>query len=71
MTGELISLFKAGGCEVTGIQIRVQVRNLPHAIKSTPRKMSKASQSAVEELAVKLPDSPLKATLQRLAKRKL
>lgn len=66
---DLISLFLTRGCEITGIQIRVQVRNTALTPRSTPRKIGKEGRIALEELVVKLPDSPLKTRLQRLAKR--
>ena len=69
MTGELISLFKAGGCEVTGIQIRVQVSAPPLPGKVVPRKLGKRAHEALEILENKLPESALKSALRRLAKR--
>jgi len=66
---ELISLFLTRGCEVTGIQIRVQVRNQIVPVIHKKRNLGKIGQKALEELAVKMADSPLKATLIRLAKR--
>jgi len=72
MASEFISLFQARGCEVTGIQIRVQVSTpllplppLPH--KS--RKLGKTARDALSELDRNLSDSPLKTALRRLAKR--
>ena len=69
MTTELISRFQARGCEVTGIQIRVQVSIPPRQLPFKPRKLSKTARDALSELDENLPDSPLKSALRRLAKR--
>lgn len=69
MTAELISLFQARGCEVTGIQIRVQVTNPPRSVPSEPRKLGKQARDALSELQENLADSPLKTALKRLARR--
>jgi hypothetical protein len=69
MTFELISLFQARGCEVTGIQIKVQVSAPPPVIASEPRILGKAAQDALRKLDDDLPDSPLKTALRRLRKR--
>jgi hypothetical protein len=69
MTAELISLFQARGCEVTGIQIKVQVRSQSPAISSKPRILGKSAHDALSKLDEKLPDSPLKNALRRLSKR--
>jgi hypothetical protein len=70
MTDELISLFQARGCEITGIQIKVQVTAPPLVGSAEPRILGKAAQDALGKLEENLPDSPLKTALQRLAKRK-
>jgi hypothetical protein len=68
MTAELISLFQARGCEVTGIQIRVQVAvPQPHP-PAAPRRLSKAARDALGELDENLAVSPLKTALERLMK---
>jgi hypothetical protein len=69
MTSELISLFQARGCEVTGIQIKVQVANPTPVIPPKPRQLGKAAQDALNELDENLAESPLKTALRRLAKR--
>jgi hypothetical protein len=69
MISELISLFQARGCEVTGIQIRVQVSTPPSPNPANSRKPSKTARVALGELDNNLPDSPLKTALRRLAKR--
>ena len=69
MTSELISLFQARGCEVTGIQIKVQGSAPPSVVASEPRILGKAAQDALRKLDDDLPDSPLKTALRRLRKR--
>ncbi len=69
ISSELISSFLTRGCEVTGIQIRVQVRVQPQIEPPRPRKVGQNGKKALEEFAVELKDSPLKDALKRLAKR--
>ncbi len=69
MSGELISLFQARGCEVTGIQIRVQVSTPRPPPKTVARKLGQGARTALDELGQKLEDSPLKSALRRLARR--
>ena len=69
MIPELISLFQAGGCEVTGIQIKVQVGSPAHTIKPPRRKLSPSARDALNKLGSELADSPLKTALKRLAGR--
>jgi hypothetical protein len=70
MTTELISLFQARGCEVTGIQIKVQVAAPPPVGLSPPRILSQSAREALNQLEENLADSPLKSALRRLAKRR-
>lgn len=66
---ELIKLLQNKGCEVTGIQVRVQV-TLPAAeFTPAPATLSATGRKRLLELAVELPDSPLKSALQRLAQK--
>lgn len=69
MSTELISLFQARGCEVTGIQIKVQVIAPARIVKPEPRKLGKSAREALNKLGSELPDSPLKTALERLVKR--
>jgi len=69
MTTELISLFQARGCEVTGIQIKVQVTAPPHTAPPEPRRLGKAAREALSELQGSLADSPLRNALKRLIRR--
>jgi len=69
MSTELISLFQAMGCEVTGIQIKVQVFAPPPVVPPKPLILGKAARDALNKLDEKLQDSPLKAALRRLGKR--
>ena len=66
---ELTWLFQNKGCEVTGIQVRVQV-TLPAAERSSsPPTLSATGRKRLIELAEELPDSPLKSALQRFAQK--
>ena len=69
MTAELISLFQARGCEVTGIQIKVQVTTPTRIVPPEPRKLGKSARDALNELDENLADSPLKSALRRLIRR--
>ena len=66
---ELTAAFKNRGCEVTGIQVRVQVTQTSAKNPVTRHALSAAGRKRLIELAVELPDSPLKNALQRLAKK--
>ncbi|MBI5436330.1 MAG: DUF721 domain-containing protein [Nitrosomonadales bacterium] len=66
---ELAHLFQGAGCEVTGIQVRVQVARPPILRTPTPASLSAAGRQRLTDLAGKLPDSPLKSALQRLARK--
>jgi hypothetical protein len=66
MSAELISLFQARACEVTVIQIRVQVTVPPRITPSEPRKLGKSAREALNRLDENLAESPLKSALRRL-----
>jgi hypothetical protein len=66
---EIVSAFAARGIEVTGIQIRVQVRIRATPTVSPPRTVSKNARKELENLALNLSESPLKNALRRLARR--
>lgn len=68
MSAELISLFQARACEVTVIQIRVQVTAPPRVEPSEPRKLGKSARDALSKLDEDLAESPLKSALRRLIK---
>lgn len=68
MSDELIFRFQAKGCEVTGIQIRVQVVAPLRATRPVPRKLGRAAREALGKLDESLAESPLKAALERLLK---
>jgi hypothetical protein len=63
----LTKKFQDGGCEVTGIQVRVQVAFASPAESVVRPVLSRAGCNRLIELATGLPDSPLKNALQRLA----
>ncbi|CAG0124874.1 hypothetical protein RHDC2_00717 [Rhodocyclaceae bacterium] len=65
---ELAQLFRDRGHEVTGIQVRVQVTFPPAKRNTPPTSLSDTGRQNLNDLAEKLPDSPLKNALQRLAR---
>jgi len=66
---ELVQLLQNRGCEITGIQVKVQV-TLPVATSiAPPSVVSAMGRKRLTELAAELPDSPLKNALQRLAEK--
>ena len=68
MTPELVRQLQLHGCEVTGIQVRVQVTLPPVTHTAIPASMSAQGKQQLTELAATLTDSPLKSALQRLAR---
>jgi len=70
LTPELISLFRTRGCEITGIQIRVQASNTPPRVPARPRLLGQQGRQALEAFAEELPgDSPLKSSIERMITR--
>jgi hypothetical protein len=70
MTTELVSKLHINGCEVTLIQVVVQV-SAPAYLPATEKPtISQSGKSRLVELADSLTDSPLRDALNRLAKRK-
>lgn len=69
ISAKLISLFRTRGCEVTGIQIRVQVRVNTTPVTHIPRTLGNNGRKELENLAANLQDSPLKTALRRLSRR--
>jgi hypothetical protein len=67
---ELISQLALHGCEVTGIQVRVQVTQSPTTHIAQPSVLSEQGKQQLSNLAASLSDSPLKSALERLAKYK-
>jgi len=70
MTPELVKQLQLLGCEVTGIQVRVQVTLPPDSRIAGPVTLSPQGFSQLTNLALSLSDSPLKNALQRLLGRK-
>lgn len=66
---ELARLLRDRGHEVTGIQVRVQVTFPPTKRNTPPTSLSDTGRQSLSDLAGKLPDSPLKSALQRLARK--
>lgn len=67
---QLAGQFQNAECEVTRIQVRVQVAIPPTRRARAPMQLSAAGRERLVELAGELPDSPLKSALRRLAARK-
>ena len=63
---ELVTMLQNGGCEVSGIRIKVQVSFSPRQPEFRPRKLGKAAQDALDELSQTLDDSPLKLALKKM-----
>jgi hypothetical protein len=66
MIPELIQQFKLLNCEVTGIQVRVQVTLPPPSSLRHTASVSAHAKKELNQLAGTLDDSPLKHALQRL-----
>lgn len=64
---ELARLFRDRGHEVTGIQVSVQVTIPPARRRAAPATLSDTGRQTLTDLAGKLPESPLKNALRRLA----
>lgn len=69
MSGELSARLRTAGCEVTVIQVQVQVSAPAYVPPPKPHALSAFGKDQLEGLASKLDESPLKAALQRLVKR--
>jgi len=65
---ELAVMMQSRGCEVSGIRVKVQVSFNRLQPKPAPHKLSKTAQNALNELSLKLKDSPLKSALEKMAK---
>ena len=65
---QLISSFRTRGCEVTGIQIQVQVNAAPPRPLTAPRELGPQGQIALEDLAHSLPEGELRAAVERLSR---
>ena len=67
MAPDMVRQLQVHGCEVTGIQVRVQVTLPPIKHTATPSSMSIQAKQRLFDLAATLADSPLKRALQRLS----
>lgn len=67
---QLISSFRTRGCEVTGIQIQVQVNPAPPRAPVAPRELGPQGQMALGDLALNLPEGELRAAVERLSRRR-
>lgn len=66
----LLKNLQNKGVEVTSIRVEVQVKSLRRAPSHVPRTLSSQAAASLIQLAEQLPDSPLRLSLQRLAKRR-
>lgn len=66
---EMMSAFEARGIQVTGIQIRVQVRSRIAPVIPPRRTVGNKGKKELENLVLNLQESPLRNALRRLAKR--
>jgi hypothetical protein len=66
---ELVTLLQNGGCQVSGIRVKVQVSYDSNRPKPAPRKLGKTAQLALNELSSGLSDSPLKLALEKMARK--
>jgi len=69
MTDEMISGLVDTGCEITLIQIQVQVHAPPYIPPPVPRTLSETGKNHLAQFSKNLSDSPLKSALSRLAKK--
>jgi hypothetical protein len=70
LTSSLLAKLQSQGLEVTAIRVEVQVKSEPQQPAKTQRNLSPASAGELERLAATLPDSPLRNSLKRLARRR-
>lgn len=63
---DIATKMRRKGCEVNGIQVKVQVSYLPRPVPTTPRSLTPVAQRALEQLNQTLVDSPLKSALARM-----
>ncbi len=69
LSTEIAAQFQARGHEITVIQVRVQV-NLPRKTAlHRARPLSPSGKKQLTQFAASLPDSPLRAALERLGKK--
>lgn len=69
MSSDLAAKLQERGCEVTVIQVQVQVSAPTYTPPPKPHLLSASGKNTLNEFAEKLSDSPLKEALNRLAKR--
>jgi len=70
MAPELIRLLQLNDCEVTGIQVKVQVTVPLSTTCHSPSSLSAQGKQQLNKLAESLNDSPLKKALTKLASSK-
>jgi hypothetical protein len=63
---DIAAKMRQKGCEVNGIQVKVQVSYLPPPVASVPRTLTPVAQRSLEKLNQTLADSPLKSALTKM-----
>lgn len=65
----LLKNLQIKGVEVTSIRVEVQVQSVPRRPPSPQRRLSQQAAGSLSSLALCLPESPLRAALERLSKK--
>ncbi len=68
LSPDIASKLRQGGCEVSGIRVRVQVTYEVPRPKRTPRTLSQKARERLSSLSENLPDSPLKQALEKFSR---
>ncbi len=63
---DLAAQLRLRGCEVSGIHVKVQVSYTPHRAIPPARHLTPTAQQAFRALNAHLPDSPLKAAVEKM-----
>ncbi|MFY9260711.1 MAG: DciA family protein [Gallionella sp.] len=63
---DIAAKMRQKGCEVNGIQVKVQVSYLPPPIPSVPRILTPVAHQALATLNQSLADSPLKSAVAKM-----
>ncbi len=63
---DIAAKMRQKGCEVNGIQVKVQVSYLPPPVQSAPRILTPVAHQALATLNQSLADSPLKSAVAKM-----
>lgn len=64
----LLKTMQNKGLEVTAIRVEVQVKSRPQPPRRSPRQLGRQAAGSLLALAERLPESPLRSALRRLAR---